>query len=337
VTKIIAFFPPIRHIACAFAETASVMTRALFSSGDLIADRRAQYAEMLAESGDWAGAADLMSQAMERVPDWAPGWDLLGHYHEEAGQLDAAKTAWRRLLLLDPAGLFGASLKLAAHGEGPASASVGYVRALFDDYAHEFEAALVGRLAYRVPELIEARLAATGPAFYERALDLGCGTGLMGALLRKRAGFLQGVDLSAEMIAACRRKGIYDRLCVGELLAYLEASGERFDLVTAADVFVYCGDLPPIFAAVARALPPGGRFAFSVELNEGPEDVVLRQSLRFAHGQEAVLLALAEAGFSTVSASREVLRQDRGAPVAGLVVVASAVAGTLAAGGSAAA
>jgi predicted TPR repeat methyltransferase len=84
-------------------------------------------------------------------------------------------------------------------------------------------------------------------------------------------------------------------------------------------------------------VPAGGRLAFSVELNEGPEEVVLRPSLRFAHGEGAVLGAIAEAGFSTASASRETLRTDRGAPVGGLVVVAVAMAASLAGTGAEAA
>jgi Tfp pilus assembly protein FimV len=49
-----------------------------FRSGDAIADRRADYARMLAESGDPAAAAELMEQALERVPVWVAGWLGLG-------------------------------------------------------------------------------------------------------------------------------------------------------------------------------------------------------------------------------------------------------------------
>jgi len=300
------------------------MTRALFSSGDLIADRRAQYAEMLEEGGDIGGAADLMAQALDLVPGWVAGWALLAAYREAAGNLAGAVEAWRRLAVLDTLGRFGARLKLAAHGQDEAAPATdaAYVQALFDDYAWEFEAALVDRLGYRVPALLDSRLAAHGPQRFERALDLGCGTGLMGARLRKKVAVLEGVDLSGGMIGEARRKDIYDRLTVAEMLEFLAVYEGGVDLVTAADVFVYSGALPPVFAAVARVLVPGGLFAFSVETHAGPEACVLRQSLRYAHAPGAALAALVAAGFSVLSAGPDVLRQDRGAPVAGLVVLA---------------
>ena len=49
-----------------------------------------------------------------------------------------------------------------------------------------------------------------------RVLDLGCGTGLAGEALRRRAAWLEGVDLSSGMIDQARRKGLYDRLEVAE-------------------------------------------------------------------------------------------------------------------------
>jgi predicted TPR repeat methyltransferase len=80
------------------------------SSGDLLADRRADYAEMLFASGDHAAAADLMLQAMEIAPDWALGWFRLGEFHEAAGQGGQAIAAWRMTLKLDPDDQAGAGL-----------------------------------------------------------------------------------------------------------------------------------------------------------------------------------------------------------------------------------
>ena len=51
--------------------------------------------------------------------------------------------------------------------------------------------------------------------------------------------------------------GLYDALCHGELVAYLEATEERFDLVVAADVFIYVGALEAAFAGVRRVAAAG--------------------------------------------------------------------------------
>jgi predicted TPR repeat methyltransferase len=229
---------------------------------------------------------------------------------------------------LDDEGIFGARLKLAVHGAGAAGqgTAISYVEALFDQYAPKFESALVGRLEYQVPDLldalIESVMSETGMARFERALDLGCGTGLMGQRLRAKVGHLEGVDLSAAMIAETARKGIYDRLEKAELVQFLQGYPGETDLVTAADVFIYCGALPPVLAAVTPAMRPGGLLAFSLEEHDGEEPVFLRPSLRYAHGAAATRQALVDAGLEVLRFEQATLRQDRGAPIAGMLIVA---------------
>lgn len=298
------------------------------SSGELVADRRADYARMLDEAGDAAAAADLMAQALDLVPRWAAGWALLARYCETAGQADRAAGAWREVLVLDRDGMFGAELKLAALGAAaaPGATAVGYVTALFDGYAREFDRALMGRLHYVVPGLLDRLIddAAAGPGYesFARALDLGCGTGLMGERLRRRVSHLTGIDLSAGMLAQTARKGIYDALSQDDLLAYLEACAEPADLVTAADVFAYCGALPPVFSRVFAALAPGGLFAFSLERFAGEGACVLQPSLRYAHGAAATREALLGAGFEILRFEEAVIRHDRDEPLTGLLVLA---------------
>ncbi|SEQ05349.1 Predicted methyltransferase, contains TPR repeat [Devosia sp. YR412] len=303
------------------------MTKAFHSSGDVIADRRAGYAKMLAEGGEHAAAADLMSQALEITPDWAAGWDLLGNYAEKAGDISGAISAWRHLEALDDEGVFGAGLKLAAHGAGVAASgtAVSYVEALFDQYAPQFEHALVDKLGYRVPDMLDAmvneEMARLGITGFAKALDLGCGTGLMGERLRAKSEHLEGVDISAAMIAETARKGIYDALQKAELVAVLNARRADVDLVTAADVFIYCGAIQPILTALLPALQPGGLAAFSLEAHDGPESLFLRPSLRYAHGVEATRAALLLAGLDILRFETAILRQDRGAPITGMLIV----------------
>jgi predicted TPR repeat methyltransferase len=304
------------------------LTKAFQSSGDVIADRRADYARMLAEGGDHAAAADLMSQALELAPEWAAGWDQIGTYYEKAGDVSNAIAAWRRLEALDDDGIFGARLKLAAHDAGAAGegTAVGYVEALFDQYAPKFEEALVGKLGYRVPEIldqmVDETMAGLGIERFAKAIDLGCGTGLMGERLRQKVEFLEGVDISAAMIAETARKGIYDQLQKAELVAALNARRAEADLMTAADVFIYCGALQPVLAALVPALKPGGLVAFSLEAHDGEEAQFLRPSLRYAHGVAATRDALVVAGLDVLRFETAVLRYDRGEPITGMLIVA---------------
>ena len=291
-----------------------------FTSGDLIVDRRADYAEMLAGSGEPAAAAELMADALERVPGWAAGWFRLGEWRLASGDADSAKDAFRRCLALDEADRLGAALMLERLGLGRAAAPTGFVEALFDQYADRFEAALVDRLAYRVPDLLESALFAENGLSADTALDLGCGTGLMGVRLRPHVRMLAGIDLSAAMLRKAGEKGIYDRLSRGDLLT--DPLGEGFDLVVAADVMMYVGPLPAAVGRIAACLRPGGLLAFSVEDAGGEGEVVLGETRRYAHGERHVRASLAEAGFAAVTIAAHEIRHDRGAPVAGLVVTA---------------
>ena len=297
------------------------------SSGDLVADRRASYAAALAQEAEHSAAAELMEQALELVTGWAAGWCLLGDYRLEAGDCAGAITAYRELARLDAEGRFGAALKLAALGVAPAprGTEVAYVESLFDDYAARFETELVVNLDYQAPAqlawLIDTAFRTHGIEQVGRALDLGCGTGLMGERLRRRASFVEGVDLSAEMVEVAQRKGIYDRLEKAELTAFLTGHSGGVDLMTAADVLNYCGALPPILASAFARLVPGGLFAFTLERHEGAEPMVLRSSLRYAHNEAATRVACRDAGFEIVSLETAPLRRDRGEPVMGLLVV----------------
>ncbi|MFC3060624.1 class I SAM-dependent DNA methyltransferase [Paenirhodobacter populi] len=292
------------------------MTPMSFSSGDLIADRRADYAEALLTAGDAAAAADLYLQALDIAPGWTAGWFRLGEIRE-AHRLPDAAAAYERALALDPSDVLGARLRLdlIADPRWAETMPSAFVEALFDQYAGHFDEKLVGALGYRAPQLLRAGLAGR----YARALDLGCGTGLMGAELRAIAGNLEGWDISAEMLREAGAKGIYDRLEKVDL-ARLAGADRQWDLITAADVFAYVGALERVVGWVALALAPGGTFAFTTEACPG-DDFILQGSRRYAHSETYLRGLLDQAGF-TARFGRDTVRMDRGAPIEGLVVFA---------------
>ncbi len=300
-----------------------------FTSGNPLADRRADYAAQLLDAGDAMAACDLMEQALELAPAWAAGWFRLGEMREMSGLIDAAIAAWQHVLHLDTDDRLGASLKLALAGAaaGPQAMPAAFVETLFDQYAPKFDDALVGKLDYCVPELLDAAIAATGKSSFQRALDLGCGTGLMGARLRSRVAHLSGNDLSAEMLRQAEVKGIYDILEKANINELPPVVEDKYDLITAADVFMYLGDLSAAFAWVAAALAPAGLFAFSVERLEEGDGFALRPSRRYAHSQSCVEELLTRFGFKVPTVDRAIIRKDRGEPVEGLVFVAVNQAG----------
>jgi predicted TPR repeat methyltransferase len=196
------------------------------------------------------------------------------------------------------------------------------VRALFDQYAGRFDRELVEHLSYRGPEVLLAAIdAVAGESRFGRALDLGCGTGLMGAVLRPRVGVLVGVDLSPAMLTEAGKKGLYEQLVAADLMDFLAAEIGSFDLVVAADVLVYFADLAPMLAATARVLAPGGLFAFTLERGEG--EPTLGEGLRYAHGEGHLRDAAATAGVGVAHLGAVSTRSEKGKPVESLVAVLS--------------
>ena len=156
----------------------------------------------------------------------------------------------------------------AVAGEKLDRAPRDYLVAYFDRFADSFDKQLVEVLSYDVPEKLARLVAATGKDL-PRAVDLGCGTGLAGPHLRTARSRLVGVDLSSRMLAKAADRQVYDCLVETEMIAFLEETSERFDLVFAADAIIYLGDLTGFFSAAARVTPPGGLVAFNVEIDVG--------------------------------------------------------------------
>ena len=300
------------------------------SSGDLVADRRFEWARDCEAKGDLRGAADLLEQALELVPGYASAWFTLGEISEKLGERERAVAAYRKAREADTEDRHGALVCLMRLGAADMSdMPQAYVRALFDHYAPAFDLALTAGLDYRAPALLrdaveQACRTAGGPMRFGTMLDLGCGTGLAGEAFRAHVDRLVGVDLSPGMIAQARKKTIYDRLQAEDLSVFLAAeaaSGSLFHLAVAADVFVYCPDLAAILPAIARVLETGGTLAFTVETHTG-DGVILRDTLRFAHSEAHVRAALDQAGLTLLSLQPASTRTEKKSPVPGLLVVA---------------
>ena len=298
------------------------------SSGNLIADRRFEWARDREAKGDIAGAADLLTQALELAPGYASAWFVLGEMRERLGDRGGAIAAFEQARAADSQDRHGAALHLVRLGVRPAAAMPkGYVRALFDGYAPRFDQALTEGLNYRAPELlfraVEAAHAGARMKFGS-VLDLGCGTGLAALPFRPFSDWMVGVDLSPAMLAQARAKGLYDRLIESEALAFLAGEAKiqaRYHLVLAADVFMYLDNLTPVLKAIAQVLASPGQLAFSVETHEG-DGVVMRETLRYAHAKAHVQAAVLAAGLKPVSLDFASTRTEKGVPVPGLIVVA---------------
>jgi predicted TPR repeat methyltransferase len=263
---------------------------------------------VMAASESAEGPAGAIAEAT--IPQWleiASG--LLGSF----GYMEPAIALARKRLELQPNSPTGKYHLAALLADPPFDRSPAeYIVENFDAFAKSFDAKLVGVLGYDVPEKL---CAVVRSAMHEGAeggagdvLDIGCGTGLCGPLLRPLARTLAGVDLSSKMLELAAARGVYDALEREDIVAYLGRAAARFELVVAADVLIYFGDLSAVFAETAKALRSGGLFAFSTELDAG-EGYRLQTSGRFAHSPGYVKRILAP-WFEEVAVVRTTIRLE---------------------------
>ena len=271
------------------------------------------------------GLQEQALAAYDRVvaadPHLAAMWSQRGSLLREMGRLDEAAASYAEARARgDDSVLNDYFLAGVGGGTPPPAAPPDYVEGLFDDYSAEFDAHLVGVLGYKGHILLAENLPEPGRRFAS-TLDLGCGTGLCGPLLKPRTDRLTGIDLAAGMLERARALGVYDRLERAEAVAWLEANAETFDLIVSADVLVYIGDLERLFAGARRALARDGVFAFSIELaasGDGGPPFALQPSLRYNHSDRYVGELAARHGFAVVRSVRAAMREDRHEAVDGV-------------------
>ncbi|MEM1432632.1 MAG: tetratricopeptide repeat protein [Pseudomonadota bacterium] len=198
--------------------------------------------------------------------------------------------------------------------------STDYVQALFDGFADSFDETL-SRLGYQGPRLLREMLAATiapDTLSYNAALDLGCGTGLLGEAMADHCQRLVGVDLSPKMLDVARSRGLYDSLVAEDILEFLTRADERFDLVIATDVFNYFGTLEPLLAGIAAVLTDSKHLAFSVEdLIESEAGYALQPTGRYQHNADHVREQLTRTGFQLLTEETHTMRHEGRKPVIG--------------------
>jgi predicted TPR repeat methyltransferase len=285
-------------------------------------------ARLLRRMGRETEAAEAVARVLALEPHNADAWvshaGLLAERAQRSGdpaEVAATVAAYRsaREHGADP-GVIDHALAALGAAPAPAVAPRAYVEALFDGYAPKFDEHLRDALEYRTPEMLVGAAMRAGAAAGCDIVDLGCGTGLCGPLLRPIARSLVGVDLSARMLEQAAARGCYDRTEHAEIVEHLRAHPGAYDLAIAADVLIYLGDLADFVAAARAALRAGGLLAISVEHHAG-DGFVLLPSRRFAHG-DAYLRALAQAnGLEVASLEHAPLRRDRDGSIEGTLAV----------------
>ncbi len=339
MTRAVALLTQASSLAPDSAEVHFRLGMALFNSGQVkqafaafqraytldpeLTDAQQNAAAALQQLGRTGEARKIFQQILMRQPRNEMAWvGLADGYRAEGNQSEVA-AALTKALEINPANAATRHMLNAATGQSPAQAERGYVADLFDLYAPFFDTHLVEKLHYVAPREVIQLLTSLYPAErFGAALDLGCGTGLLGVQLSEtyRLSPLIGIDLSANMVKAADKRGVYTQTRRADILDYLHAPGPTFDLITATDVFIYVGDLTRVLSACATRLSLEGVVAFTVEQIDG-NGFSLRPNGRYGHGRAYVEGAAAAAGFRIARMHEAPLRKHAAAPEMGLYFV----------------
>ncbi|MFT7654788.1 MAG: putative TPR repeat methyltransferase [Candidatus Azotimanducaceae bacterium] len=238
------------------------------------------------------------------------------------GKPDEALVYFRKTLEIDSSHISAQHMQAALSGITTESPPDGYTVALFDQYAERFDETLVNELNYQVPITLRDTVAKClgSNITFQNVLDLGCGTGLSGNAFRSISRHLTGVDISSKMLEQSSKKAIYDELHRDDIIKFLTISKERYDLVIAADVLVYVGNKTPLFSRLQNILHPGSYFAFSTEISE-TDNYVLLQSGRYAHSKNYIQTLSDKHGFKIKVCDIAPLRTEMGKIIKGTYYV----------------
>lgn len=251
----------------------------------------------------------------------------LGRMLYRERRFDEAIKVYKQWLSFDPDNPTARHMLAACTGnEIPNRASDAYVAETFDVFANSFDEVLE-RLEYRAPALVLSAIKAQSlePKHQLNILDAGCGTGLLGVLVRDYAHHLIGVDLSKGMIDKASERSLYDELQVAELTGFMHARPDAFDLIAAADTLCYFGDLNEVLHAAACSLTNQGMLIFTLEKALNPkadESYRLNPHGRYSHTQDSVANTLHDANMRIARINSDTLRNEGGEPVEGFIVTA---------------
>ena len=276
----------------------------------------------LREAGKVQPAYLCGKRTVELTPEDWNAWYDLGEVAQCVGKRDEARIAYQKYFDVHPDDGEIEHLLIALRDDAPPPrASDRAIAHIYKAFAASYETRMRQDLKYAGPERIsDALTAVAGEGPFPLVLDLGCGSGLAGEMIRPRAGELTGIDLSPDMIALAEARKIYDRLEVAEITSWLNDGAAPFDLIISCDCHIYFGDLGELVTAAARRLKPGGYFALSMERGNRPP-FHLTDTGRYTHHPDHVRDAAAKAGLRVARLDEAFLRMEWGEEVMGLYAV----------------
>lgn len=134
--------------------------------------------------------------------------------------------------------------------------------AYYDSFAATYDADFMERLGYHYPTAIAAIY--QGTSRQTPVADIGCGTGAVAAALGLPADQIDGMDISAEMLAVAGQKSLYRHLYQVDLTGPLDAISHGYGTVLSAGTFTHGHLGPGPLRGLLDIARPGGLFIIGV-------------------------------------------------------------------------
>lgn len=232
--------------------------------------------------GQIAEAKQFFERILTIQPQHAATYNNLAALAMRSNNKSQALAYLQQAVTLNPLDHTSKHMLQAIEGNSLAATTPSYAQNLFDNYAFYYDEHLQKKLQYTLPERLLTLINQSNLKPPLDILDLGCGTGLCGEKFKSLSKKICGVDISTKMIEKARQKKLYDRLEVDNIEHFLETDQDKYDLIIAADVFPYFGDLKPLFNKITQRLLPSGLFIFTTEISEN-QPWQLQPNARFSH------------------------------------------------------
>ncbi|WP_165856638.1 class I SAM-dependent DNA methyltransferase [Marinobacter sp. JSM 1782161] len=136
---------------------------------------------------------------------------------------------------------------------------------LYSQWAGSYDNDLLNEMGYKAP----ATTASIFQQFHtDKAgtiLDVGCGTGIVGALLSD-SGYpaIEGLDYSDAMLDEAKKKGVYRELFQADLNKTLTVANDRYSALISVGTFTFAHVGPEALHELIRITTPGGIICFTV-------------------------------------------------------------------------
>ena len=271
-----------------------------------------QIAQIQKESGDLVSAEFHARKAVKLQPENIDALYFLANILAQSEQVEQTIEIYQQLLKLNPDDESAAYVLGILNEKTPDAPPRIHFENIFNEISDEFDHHLQ-ELGYQGPRQLLSLLHKTEKAEtkFNRLLDIGCGTGAVGQLFHDQVKYLMGIDIADKMLGHCEQTGLYDDLDCSDIFD-LDAKYTDFDLVIAADVFTYLGELNPIIQAISQRMTSGGFLLFTTERGESAKGYYVdKLSGRYRFSDDYLKEIAQKQQFKIIHMQTEPLRKEK--------------------------